>query len=206
MRLPDQGDRELVGLAANLNKDQITELAKLPCGVAAIYQNEWVEPVLCKIEKTCFDNSQYKRKYEKREESSRNVQDRMKLVKMLCSSEAVGKEVVARMIENISLPASVRVTLLNYSEKSHREPKYRMLGSVVKELLPQVYNAFIRAYTQTSIPSDWSNAVDDAIIAIDGNIEVSIMRDIRQIVATQYLINENSNERGYNEWRQNGVI
>ena len=51
MRLPDQGDRELVGRAANLNDDQITELAKLPCGVAAVYQNEWVKPVLCKIEK-----------------------------------------------------------------------------------------------------------------------------------------------------------
>ena len=51
MRLPDQGDRELVGYAANLNDDQITELAKLPCGVAAVYQNEWVKPVLCKVEK-----------------------------------------------------------------------------------------------------------------------------------------------------------
>ena len=51
MRLPDQGDRELVGRAANLNDDQITELAKLPCGVAAVYQNEWVQPVLCKVEK-----------------------------------------------------------------------------------------------------------------------------------------------------------
>lgn len=51
MRLPDQTDRELVGKAANLNDDQITELAKLPCGVAAIYQNEWVQPVLCKIDK-----------------------------------------------------------------------------------------------------------------------------------------------------------
>lgn len=51
MRLPDQGDRELVGRAANLNDDQITELAKLPCGVAAVYQNEWVKPVLCKVEK-----------------------------------------------------------------------------------------------------------------------------------------------------------
>lgn len=51
MRLPDQGDRELVGKAANLNEDQISELAKLPCGVAAIYQNEWVQPVLCKVEK-----------------------------------------------------------------------------------------------------------------------------------------------------------
>ena len=47
MRLPDRTDRELVGRAANLNDDQITELAKLPCGVAAIYQNEWVQPVLC---------------------------------------------------------------------------------------------------------------------------------------------------------------
>ena len=51
MRLPDQGDRELVGRAANLNDDQITELAKLPCGVAAVYQNEWVQPVLCKVDK-----------------------------------------------------------------------------------------------------------------------------------------------------------
>lgn len=51
MRLPDLTDRELVGKAANLNDDQIVELAKLPCGVAAVYQNEWVQPVLCKVNK-----------------------------------------------------------------------------------------------------------------------------------------------------------
>ena len=51
MRLPDRGDPELVGRAANLNDDQINELSKLPCGVAAIYQNEWVQPVLCKVER-----------------------------------------------------------------------------------------------------------------------------------------------------------
>jgi hypothetical protein len=49
MRLPDRSDRELVGRAANLNDDQITEIAKLPRGVAAIYQNEWIQPVLCKV-------------------------------------------------------------------------------------------------------------------------------------------------------------
>lgn len=49
MRLPDQSDRELVGQAANLNDDQIKELAKLPRGVAAVYQNEWIQPVLCKV-------------------------------------------------------------------------------------------------------------------------------------------------------------
>ena len=40
MRLPDQGDRELVGKAAGLNDDQIMELAKLPLGCSAVYQNE----------------------------------------------------------------------------------------------------------------------------------------------------------------------
>lgn len=50
LRLPDQADRELVGRAANLNEDQITELAKVPCGVAAVYQNEWIQPVLCKVD------------------------------------------------------------------------------------------------------------------------------------------------------------
>ena len=49
MRLPDESDRVLVGKAASLNDDQIVELAKLPLGVAAVYQNDWLEPVLCKI-------------------------------------------------------------------------------------------------------------------------------------------------------------
>ena len=60
MRLPDQGDRELVGKAANLDDDQIQELAKLPCGVAAVYQNEWVQPVLCKVAHFEGDFSIYK--------------------------------------------------------------------------------------------------------------------------------------------------
>ena len=51
MRLPDHSDRELVGRSANLNDDQIEEIAKLPCGVAAVYQNDWVQPVLCKVNK-----------------------------------------------------------------------------------------------------------------------------------------------------------
>lgn len=59
MRLPDQEDRELVGKAANLNDDQIAELSKLPCGVAAVYQNEWIQPILCKVERFYSDAGRY---------------------------------------------------------------------------------------------------------------------------------------------------
>lgn len=50
-RLPDQDDRENVGKAASLNEDQINEIPKLKTGVAVVYQNNWMEPVLCKVDK-----------------------------------------------------------------------------------------------------------------------------------------------------------
>lgn len=49
MRLPDQSDRELVGRAIGLNDGQIKELSKLETGVAAIYQNDWLQPILCRV-------------------------------------------------------------------------------------------------------------------------------------------------------------
>jgi len=49
MRLPDYEDRRTVGLAAALNDDQLEELTKLPKGAAAVYQNDWLEPVLTQV-------------------------------------------------------------------------------------------------------------------------------------------------------------
>lgn len=51
LRLPNQKDRELVGTSMALSEEQIVELAKLPKGVAAVYQNDWVEAVLCHFKK-----------------------------------------------------------------------------------------------------------------------------------------------------------
>ena len=59
LRLPDQTDRELVGRAANLSDEQITELARLERGVAAVYQNDWIEPVLVKINKCGLEEKPY---------------------------------------------------------------------------------------------------------------------------------------------------
>lgn len=59
MRLPDFSDRELVGKAAGLNDDQIIELSKLPRGVAAVYQSDWVSPVLCKVEKPDLKDGEF---------------------------------------------------------------------------------------------------------------------------------------------------
>jgi hypothetical protein len=60
LRLPERSDRELVGKSASLNDEQITELSKLEKGVAAVYQNDWVEPVLVKINKCEIEEKDFK--------------------------------------------------------------------------------------------------------------------------------------------------
>lgn len=59
LRLPDLTDRELVGRSASLNDEQIAELAKLSTGVAAVFQNNWLEPVLCHVDKFNLEETIY---------------------------------------------------------------------------------------------------------------------------------------------------
>ncbi len=56
MRLPDENDRKIIGGALALNEEQTKYLSKLPNHVAAIYQSDWIEPVLCDIESFDFEN------------------------------------------------------------------------------------------------------------------------------------------------------
>lgn len=59
MRLPDETDRRLAGKSAALKDEQLDEIAKLPKGVAVVYQNDWLEPVLCKINKYDGEEAPY---------------------------------------------------------------------------------------------------------------------------------------------------
>lgn len=59
LRLPDRSDRELVGYSAGLNDEQVDELSKLKRGVAAVYQNDWVEPVLVQVNKCDLSETVY---------------------------------------------------------------------------------------------------------------------------------------------------
>jgi hypothetical protein len=51
MRLPEETDRRLIGKSVALRDEQLDEIARLPQGVAVVYQNDWLEPVLCQVKK-----------------------------------------------------------------------------------------------------------------------------------------------------------
>ena len=49
LRLPEGEDRETLGKSMALSREQTREISKLPVGVAAVFQNNWQETVLCQI-------------------------------------------------------------------------------------------------------------------------------------------------------------
>ena len=63
MRLPEDSDRKQAGKSAALKDKQLDELAKLKRGVAAVYQNDWLDPVLCMIKKADVTETPFEYEY-----------------------------------------------------------------------------------------------------------------------------------------------
>lgn len=59
LRTPEANDRQAVGHSIGLTEDQVNEIAKLPSGVAVVYQNDWLSPVLTMIDKANVQESTY---------------------------------------------------------------------------------------------------------------------------------------------------
>lgn len=56
-KLPESADRMAAGHSMPLNEEQLTEISRLECGVALVYQSGWEHPILAKI--NYYDPSSY---------------------------------------------------------------------------------------------------------------------------------------------------
>ncbi|WP_180546657.1 ATP-binding protein [Campylobacter devanensis] len=202
MRLPDQDDRELVGKAANLNDDQITELAKLPCGVAAVYQNEWIEPVLCKIGVAESKSGTYEcDRTTKTKDESDTGGIKIKIADLLCKGIKASKEELVKDLDKLELKSSIRVEILKYLQNPPKEASVLRLAPIMSELFPVAKRAFMESYKAfVSDTKQWSIATDNALaIEID-----ELRRKIRQCIITDYICNDVGEVSQLEKWSFDG--
>lgn len=117
LRLPDFDDRNLVGKAAHLSDEQIDELSRLKTGCAAVYQNNWLEPVLCQFEH--FGNSNAKPFVYESEadvQVDKRQQSRTALIKLLAHvfleglTEHLDTAPIIAQYERVHGPSDIKLT------------------------------------------------------------------------------------------------
>ena len=207
MRLPDQGDRELVGKAANLNDDQINELAKLPCGVAAVFQNEWIQPVLCKVEKLYINESAYH--YEPiQEKYNISDDDRLFVANILSKGMKLGKEVsrdeAMKRLDKLNLTSYEKVSIIRMMANPPKEPDMTKLAPIMNALFPDITQKIKDAYMNEVDVCEWTRGVNELLSK--EKIDDQVRRDIIQATITYYFICETNNRDSLEIWIRKGGL
>ncbi|MBO5609070.1 MAG: DUF87 domain-containing protein [Eubacterium sp.] len=208
MRLPDQSDRELVGKAANLNEEQIKELAKLPCGVSAVYQNEWINPVLCKVGLVDSKNKIYKYEKEKIANNSPSIEERLEIAEMLSKGLTIGKEIdkdqVIKKLESMKLSDYTIVSIIGLMTNPPRDPNMVKLAPVINALLPEITDMIRDSYLKESDVTEWTREANENLMKY--KLDDQVRRDIIQSSITYYLLNMTNNRSSLERWIENGGL
>lgn len=135
MRLPDEDDRKVSGKAAGMNDKQIDEIAKLPTGVAVVYQNDWVSPVLCKIDR--MENSRVIFNEQKDSILELNSENGINyIIEFLLAGQTENTQKafdiiqIEKSVRAFNMPSKVRMALLDTIEEYKKNNHISLWNSV----------------------------------------------------------------------------
>lgn len=195
MRLPDYDDRRLVGKAANLTDEQIDELARLSTGVAAVYQNNWVQSVLCQIDE--FKSNEECGFEPEQKPMSADLQKRGKCIEDLINH----KKIDTAHLNELCISDSLKATILNYQKTYDDYPV--VIGKIVTQLCPRGEKRLLQLIESKVPVSDWATEVYNAILCyLDSTLENSIISKVIQSIMDTTIIEGNVRETAIIEWSE----
>lgn len=121
LRLPSQTDGELVGKAMGLTDTQIAELSRLPTGVAAIYQNDWLQAALTRIPYYPVEEGFYHYDHPDARIATVNGSDEANLLDAIMRKDGVERLLDAMpdsrvdSIARLRVPTRVKLRLIEYA-------------------------------------------------------------------------------------------
>ena len=180
MRLPDFDDRNLVGKSANLSDEQIKELSKLPTGVAAVYQNDWLEPVLCKVDYRKMNGF-----YRMTEKKEINYDNSQKTILLSLLDKMAGEKLdytvgeLTNIILTSSLPTKLKVKAVNVIQQNGKA-RLSDISSIVYDMVCDSETK--RIADESDNLDEWKNTIifkENSIVAdLDENIQNTILKCI----------------------------
>ncbi|MGG3449766.1 ATP-binding protein [Domibacillus aminovorans] len=206
MRLPDESDRRLVGKAAGLKDQQLDEIIKLPKGVAAVYQNDWLEPVLCKINHFIQTPKLYE--YNESKESSIVKKENISLVcKYLLHGrirnfEAIDPTDVKLVLEQLVISTKVKLQMNHYLQNENElisKDHFDVIASIVAELL-EVEDSLSQRLAKLNNIETVNKELMEHVDKYTRNLDDEVKLAIRQCVLRDCSIKDKKNIEIYKAW------
>ncbi len=209
MRLPDGDDRKITGKAASMKDNQIDEIAKLPTGVAVVYQNDWVAPVLCKIdmykgERVPFAPIDGTRRFD----NSKAIN--AEILKLLLKGRInvpieLDTDFILGNIQSCKIPTSLKIEITNIisdvkqgKDMIWQDENFAKLSHIVADLL----SARIAVEQNVKKAKDFKelDLLLDSFVAQQASISENLKLAVRQCLMMQYGGKDDTSKRIYNAW------
>lgn len=202
LHLPDLNDRELVGKAAGLNDDQIVEIAKIPSGVAAVYQNRWIEPVLCKIDYYDVEPKEYR--FERNSSTGTNQQTVRTKISEYLISRFIGIEIntdiekLKNWIMGADIKSSVRIDVFNIITSSEK-PKKEKIERLIAELVDKNNTVFDNAKDSEDM-EEWNQELIDGLDILTKDLSQDTINGILECLIHYRSLEHTSDEENFLKW------
>ena len=199
LRLPEYSDREMVGKAAGLNDDKIEELAKLHTGVAAVYQNNWVESVLCNINYYSYEK---KYVYNKRDDgffkNKNNVNNLLEYVAKKSLNEKIdlNKEDILSFVNLANIPSNVKFKMINIINKEDID---KMKLSNIAYHIVNGNEILAKAKKAYSL-ENWNNIIKSNVFYEESEMNKLYINEILNLVLSEAVRLNNIDNQIYNNW------
>lgn len=216
MRLPDEDDRQLAGRAAALKDEQLDEIAKLPKGVAVVYQNDWLEPVLCKIHK--YEGQETLYQYMDKEFGRDQKQEqwfKQELLKLLVKGRVNEKidvdiDKLQQQVLSVNLSTKLKRTIRDLLESYRKngdlelwqDKNFASLSVLVEELLHcknKVDSAVKNAKSFDELNRSLANIIQQQV---PGSSD-KILLTVAQCLMNRFRMEKVENIPIYKEWYEN---
>ncbi|MCI9032547.1 MAG: DUF87 domain-containing protein [Lachnospiraceae bacterium] len=201
MRLPEYSDRELTGKAAGLTDKQIDELAKLPSGVAAVYQDKWIEPVLCKVNYYNVLPEEYKRQQEIEKQPTENVL-RGKILQYILSdiSQEEPKtdvELLKAELLRSNMPSYLKIGIMK-ALKGTKPKSLKEVYGFVAECIEQIDDIFRNGRHAKNI-EEWNQDLI-AGLGLEEELSAACQYNILECLIYKKSCEKNNNESNFIRW------
>ena len=218
MRLPEENDRKTAGKSAAMKDEQIDEIAKLPTGVAVVYQNDWEAPVLCQIDEFKGERKQNNSKGESENEAKESQYDsneiRIEILKLLLKGRIKGVvepdlDVIRKGLDRAELSTYHKIKVLEIlkefddTQEIHlwKNNHFKELSSLVTGIVSMKTKVESLARGEQDF-----QALDDALCeSINNeipNLPKELELEFRHCLMCDYALDDEQKINIYNAWFQ----